>query len=507
MKWVLINFFLLFFCTCFGQNFNRPVPSGFPNYEFAIEDSSYAGYFTIAVKDGASGSSLKSLALLDHNGYIVWYSSSINRQLDFHFDENFNRFTYSSPPTNGIVNHISLDSTMEVYDTIVAPIPFIGDVHERLLLSNGNTLIIATLDTVVDLSAYIINGQSGSSNTNLACNNILEITPAGNIVFQWNGFDHVSPTEYQDGIGTYSAQFFDYMHANSIDIDFDGHYLLSLRHCSSVLKIDKNSGNVIWRLGGNISDFTLTNDLGFSANHFARSLGNNRYSLFDNGNITSNPKESRAVIFHLDTINMTAEREWEYRHTPAVYAPAQGNYQQFDARHSIINWGMVLRPEPTYTVIDSTDNPVINLYLEDEWTTYRAYLASIPFDFPRPEIACEEQNGVVTLTADASNDYLWSTGETTQTITVLDTGTYMVWTQYGIGMLGSTPFHIHDLSYCSSPLSVGASLQADDDFFIVFDLLGRKVQSPVPGNIYFLRYSSGKVVKLFWTDQMRLEDL
>ena len=46
---------------------------------------------------------------------------------------------------------------------------------------------------------------------------------------------------------------------NAVDIDDEGNYLISLRHFHQVLKIDKDSGDIIWRLGGKVNDFYMGN--------------------------------------------------------------------------------------------------------------------------------------------------------------------------------------------------------------------------------------------------------
>ena len=49
---------------------------------------------------------------------------------------------------------------------------------------------------------------------------------------------------------------YDYFHINSVNLDTDGNLLISGRRTSTVYKVDRQTGNVIWRLGGKESDFT-----------------------------------------------------------------------------------------------------------------------------------------------------------------------------------------------------------------------------------------------------------
>ena len=167
--------------------------------------------------------------------------------------------------------HITLDTLFQPVDTIVTPVPHVGDIHERLILANGNSTIIGITDSIMDLSGYTFDGLPGGIATKLASTNIIEVDSNDSIVFEWIGSDHVHPTEYIDGISNYDSAYFDYLHANAIDVDFDGHYLLSQRSTSSILKINRQTGAIIWRLGGSLSDFTFPNDGGFSAQHSIKS--------------------------------------------------------------------------------------------------------------------------------------------------------------------------------------------------------------------------------------------
>lgn len=52
--------------------------------------------------------------------------------------------------------------------------------------------------------------------------------------------------------------------------DDEGHFLLSLRHPSTILKIDGETGEIIWRFGGNNSDFDIADEDRFYYQHDAR---------------------------------------------------------------------------------------------------------------------------------------------------------------------------------------------------------------------------------------------
>ena len=129
------------------------------------------------------------------------------------------------------------------------------------------------------------------------------------------------------------AAAFDFPHMNAIDIDTDGHILLSSRNTSEVTKINRDTGDIIWRLGGVHNQFTFVNDPlnGPRNQHAVRMVTTNDYTMFDNGNL-HNPPVSRGVEYRLDTNNMTATLVWQYPNptTPSMYSFYMGDVQRLD---------------------------------------------------------------------------------------------------------------------------------------------------------------------------------
>lgn len=79
--------------------------------------------------------------------------------------------------------------------------------------------------------------------------------------------------------------FIDANHTNSIELDVDGNIIASNRHMNQVNKIDRNTGEFIWRLGGVMNQFTWINEPEpFTYEHDARVLDNGHITVWDNGN-------------------------------------------------------------------------------------------------------------------------------------------------------------------------------------------------------------------------------
>src|SRR5207245_11514768 len=74
----------------------------------------------------------------------------------------------------------------------------------------------------------------------------------------------------------------DYFHLNSLDLDADGNLLVSARNTSTIYKIDRKSGKVLWRLGGMKSDFAVEPAASFGFQHDVRRRPDGTITIFDN---------------------------------------------------------------------------------------------------------------------------------------------------------------------------------------------------------------------------------
>jgi hypothetical protein len=115
--------------------------------------------------------------------------------------------------------------------------------------------------------------------------------------------------------------------------------------------------------------------------------------------------------------------------------------------YHLINYGNCYRPNPSIVLIDSLGNLFTEINFTDSVFSYRSfYYDSIPFNFKRPQINCINDGPNIVLSAPAGySKYIWSTGETSQSIRINTIDTFQVWVNYGIGMLGSEPFIISEM--------------------------------------------------------------
>jgi hypothetical protein len=137
-----------------------------------------------------------------------------------------------------------------------------------------------------------------------------------------------------------------------------------------ITKINRQTGDIIWRLGGENNQFTFTNDpIRFSYQHGIRRLTNGNIILYDNGNYHT-PPFSRAIEYSLDEVNMKATLKWQYRNNPDIYALAMGFAQRLENNNTLISWGF---HGTTLTEVKYDGTKVLQMSLPQGVVTYRAF--------------------------------------------------------------------------------------------------------------------------------------
>jgi hypothetical protein len=194
--------------------------------------------------------------------------------------------------------------------------------------------------------------------------------PTGRVVFEWHSLDHVGLDESNVPVPPGENETFDYFHLNSIEVDDDGNLILSARNTWAAYKIDRRSGEVIWRLSGKQSSFAMGEDADFAYQHDARVHPNGQLSIFDN--VTSSQSSgipSRGIVLKLDTEAMTATLVSEFAHPTRITSTSQGNHQLLPNGNSFIGWGSA----PVFSEFDSNGKLVFNGRFPKGVTSYRAY--------------------------------------------------------------------------------------------------------------------------------------
>ncbi|HEY6012545.1 MAG TPA: arylsulfotransferase family protein, partial [Candidatus Limnocylindrales bacterium] len=240
------------------------------------------------------------------------------------------------------------------------------DLHELRLTANGTALLFVAEPLKTDRAT----GRALSPPV-LDCV-VQEIDLAtGALRFEWHSADHVDPAESFAEPPTKADTVYDYVHANAIDVDADGHLLVSARNTSAIYKVDRASGEVIWRMGGKRSDFAIAADAAFAWQHDVRRRPDGTLTVFDNAHGAADDTSghpSRAIVLETDERAMTVRLVQEYPHPTPLIASSQGNVQLLPNGDLFVGWGST----PWFTEFAPSGDTVFDATFPAAKQSYRA---------------------------------------------------------------------------------------------------------------------------------------
>lgn len=384
------------------------LPSDFPEIIINnINNPSDEKIFIANFPFGSSDSIGNFLMIVDNDGTVLNYKKLDHPTADFKIQPNGN-LSYAEIITNknsyADVRWILLDTALTAIDTFQCGNGYIADLHDFIILPNGHALLVSYDTQPVDMSLIT---EGGDPNANVTGAIIQELDVSKNVIFQWRSWDYI-PIE--DSYADLTTPTIDYVHINAVALDKNENILASFRHLSQIIKINRENGDIIWRLGGKQNEFTFINENEsnspnyFSYQHHISVLNNENITLFDNGTQHS-PQYSRAVEYKLDEENKTAELIWEYRHSPDIYTFAMGSVQRLTNGNTIIGWGSASAAgSPVFTEVHPDNSVAFELFFPAGQTSYRAYRFPWKSKLPKAEVTINEIFAGNTYTFDETGD-------------------------------------------------------------------------------------------------------
>jgi hypothetical protein len=244
------------------------------------------------------------------------------------------------PAGVGKGEYVLLDTSYEEVTRVKAGHGLSGDLHEFVVTSADSALITAYGEEPANLSSV-----GGPARGRLLNSYLQEVDIAtGKVLFQWNAARHVSLDESY--LAPTNGQAYDFFHINSIDVDTDGNLLVSGRHTWAVYKVDRSSGEVIWRLNGKLSDFAMAPNTRFAWQHHARQHPGPTLSVFDDGGGPTNVEtRSRGLVLALDLQAKQVRLVRQYFPDPSFLTTSQGSIQLLPNGNVFLGWGH----EPYYS--------------------------------------------------------------------------------------------------------------------------------------------------------------
>jgi hypothetical protein len=191
---------------------------------------------------------------------------------------------------------------------------------------------------------------------------------SGKLLMEWRSLQHIPITESYLPL---KHEPYDYLHLNSVSLTPDNHFLVSGRHTWALYKLDRYTGEVIWRLGGKASNWELTPEARFSWQHDSSQPFEDVITVFDDGAAPPifTERSSRGLVLGLEPRARRVVAASVYTHPGAnVLAGAMGSVQLLPDEQVIVGWGF-----GPYATQYHHNGPVLaDYHLPGQQISYRA---------------------------------------------------------------------------------------------------------------------------------------
>jgi arylsulfotransferase ASST len=277
----------------------RCLPDDFPTYSFTRQGSVSPKYFSVNQEYSTSGS--RYGIIFDNHGVPLWWYPAPARGIGVLPDRNLlwaNRF---ADPASWEIHRLD--------GSLVRTVTGVGhgtNDHDLQLLGNGDHLLGAYVrQSHVDTSAY-----GGSSDATVVTTELQQVSPDGQLLWDWNSQGHISLAETGHRWPWAVKNGYDIQHWNSIE-PAGNSVIASFRNLDAVYKINKSTGNIVWKLGGTTTPQSLRvlNDAHSSvlgAQHDARLQPDGTVTVFNNRTNLGQESGPEAVRFRINGKNRTA---------------------------------------------------------------------------------------------------------------------------------------------------------------------------------------------------------
>jgi hypothetical protein len=242
---------LLFLTTVVALSFDnepRPVVVHNSRLSVAVQGNPSPGYFLIGSVDG------DSVGLIDNAGVLL------------HTSQTGPTANITPTPYGGITfyhgrlgKYVLYDDKLRATDTFGVEPPYTTDFHEGYQTRGRRYIVLGTEERAVDMSTLVAGGLYDAFVIGAV---VQEFDRYGRKTFEWKSLDHISPLEATPDVDLTNKRI-DYIHVNSVVEDNDRNFIISCRNLDQVIKVNRSTGDILWRIGGSSaarSDFAFIND-------------------------------------------------------------------------------------------------------------------------------------------------------------------------------------------------------------------------------------------------------
>lgn len=337
----------------------RPLPADFPPLEVELADTELMepGYTLFATRGTAGPNVQNWLIALDGDGDVVWYyrrpgAGGVNVEQMRNGNLLWSRARHTVEldilgrfVTRWYPGRHDGGAGAQAGAIVVDTDSFHHEMREMPEGEGSDFLALSSeLRVFDDYPVDEVDTSITMDGVNVVGDVIVEFNRDGTVVREISLFDVLDPYRlcYDSTGGFWNSRIYgtvtpgiqtqDWTHANAVVIDpTDGNYIVSVRHQDAVVKIDRQSGELIWIHGAHDrwnppwDQYLLTPvdppHLWQFHQHAPEINADGNMVLFDNGNWRAIPPTpgapleqtfSRAIEYRVDPVAMTSDQVWWY---------------------------------------------------------------------------------------------------------------------------------------------------------------------------------------------------
>ena len=238
--------------------------------------------------------------------------------------------------------------------------------HDARLMRNGHVLMLCVEEVPAEVARRVQGGLPGTEHEGLMFSDkIVQMTREGETVWEWHAWQHLDPETDRITPQDWREEW---THANTVDELPDGDVLVSFRNISTVLIIERATGNIRWRLGPEV----------LAQQHYPNLLPNGNILVFDNGTHRANHPATFSRVLEIDLA--TKDIVWSYQDRPifTFFSPYESSAQRLPNGNTLICegvFGRLFEVTPEGEVVWEYINPFFGeagLLGENNWL-FRAF--------------------------------------------------------------------------------------------------------------------------------------
>ncbi len=213
--------------------------------------------------------------------------------------------------------------------------------HE-LLIRGEDAWVTANKNIPMNLSRY-----GGAYNGALIDSAVQEYNiKTGKLLRNWDALDHIPLSDSKASLPTNGFPW-DAYHVNSIDLEGNQAFLVSMRDTWGAYLVDIDTGKIEWTLGGKSSDFTFGPGASFQWQHDVKLQPNSTISMYDDhccqltggGSYVEPTGPSRGIVLKIDQQARTATLLAEYNRGRGFNAAYMGDTQPLPDGNVFVGFG------------------------------------------------------------------------------------------------------------------------------------------------------------------------